>query len=137
MVFIDTELFYIMKSEHRVAEIIQKLVDKKNLKTNLIENIQISYSEDLDYYLIFVSVKRDNLLKEYIKLYNEAENDFWKEKFEKKINYYFDEISASHYDLRNFLDVNGMYNLYVTIEKLFEWSDVPEGYMLFKIKILV
>lgn len=137
MVFINTDLFYIMKSEHRIAEIIQKIVDKKNLITPLIENIQIYYSDGIDYYVAYVSIKRDDLLKEYKKLYKEAENDYWKGKYEDIISYYLDENSTSHYDIRIFLDVDEIDGLYDTIKKLFNWSGVHEGHMSFKIKIVV
>lgn len=126
-----------MKSEHRIAEIIQKIVDKKNLKSPLIDNIQIYYSDAIDYYVAYVSMKRDGLLKEYKKLYKEAENDYWKGKYKDIINYYLDENSTSHYDIRIFLDVNEIDELYDTIKKLFTWSSVPEGYISFKIKIVV
>ena len=137
MVFINTDLFYIMKSEHRIAEIIQKIVDKKNLKSPLIENIQIYYSEAIDYYVAYVSINRDDLLKEYKKLYKEAENDYWKGKYKDIIDYYLDENSTSYYDIRIFLDVNEIYELYDTIKKLFTWSSIHEALISFKIKIVV
>ena len=137
MVFINTDLFYIMKSEHRIAEIIQKIVDKKNLITPLIENIQIYYSDAIDYYVAYVSIKRDDLLKKYAKLFKEAENSYWKGKYEDIIKYYLCENSTSHYDIRIFLDVDEIDGLYDTIKKLFNWSDVHEGHISFKIKIVV
>ena len=126
-----------MKSEHRIAEVIQKIVDKKNLKTPLIENIQIYYSDAIDYYVAYVSIERDGLLKEYKKLYKEAENDYWKGKYKDIINYYLNENSTSHYDIRIFLDVNEIDELYDTIKKLFTWSSIHEAHISFKIKILV
>lgn len=137
MVFINTDLFYIMKSENRIANSIQKIVDKKNLITPLIKKIEIFYSEVIDYYVVSVSIKRDDLLKEYKKLYKEAENDYWKGKYEDIIDYYFYENSTSHHYIRNFLDVNEIDELYNTIKKLFAWSNVPEGHISFNIKILV
>ena len=137
MVFINTDLFYIMKSEHRIAEVIQKIVDKKNLKTPLIKKIEIFYSEAIDYYVVSVSVKRDYLLKEYKKLYKEAENDYWKGKYEDIIKYYLCENSTSHYDIRIFLDVDEIDELYDTIKKLFTWSSIHEAHISFKIKIVV
>jgi hypothetical protein len=126
-----------MKSEHRIAEVIQKIVDKKNLKTPLIENIQIYYSDAIDYYVAYVLINRDDLLKEYKKLYKEAENDYWKGKYKDIINYYLDENSTSHYDIRIFLDVNEIDELYDTIKKLFTWSSIHEAHISFKIKIVV
>jgi hypothetical protein len=126
-----------MKSEHRIAEVIQKIVDKKNLKNNLIEKIEIFYSKEIDYYVVSVSVKRDDLLKEYKKLYKEAENDYWKGKYEDIIKYYLCENFTLNYNIRVFLDVNEIDELYDTIKKLFTWSSIHEGYISFNIKILV
>jgi hypothetical protein len=126
-----------MKSKHRIAELIQKIVDKKNLKNPLIKKIEIFYSEAIDYYVVSVSVKRDDLLKEYKKLYKEAENDYWKGKYEDIINYYLCENCTLNYNIKVFLDVNKIDELYDTIKKLFTWSSIHEGHISFSIKILL
>jgi len=129
--------FYIMKSENRIANSIQKIVDKKNLITPLIKKIEVIYREDIDYYVIYVSINRDDLLKEYKKLFKEAPNGYWKGKYEDIIKYHLTNSSTSYDDIENFLDINEVGELFDTIKKLFIWNNIPAAYLTFKVIILV
>jgi hypothetical protein len=63
-----------MDSEFIKAEAIQKIIDRINLKTPLVKDIKVVYRKEIDYYVSYVSINRDDLLKDYKILYNTAPN---------------------------------------------------------------
>ena len=137
MVFINTDLFNIMDSEFIKADAIQKIIDRINLKTPLVKDIKVVYRKEIDYYVSYVSINRDDLLKDYKILYNTAPNGYWKDKYEYiMVNYLF-EKEDSYADIDYFLDVEETVELADSIRRVFVWNGIPESHIIVKVKLLV
>ena len=137
MVFIYTDLFNIMDSEFIKAEAIQKIIDRINLKTPLVKDIKVSYRKDIDYYVSYVSINRDDLLREYKILHDTAPNGYWKGKYKYVIMSYLFEKEDSYEDIDYFLDVEETVELADSIRRVFVWNGIPESHIIVKVKLLV
>ena len=126
-----------MDSEFIKAEAIQKIIDRINLKTPLVKDIKVVYRKDIDYYVSWVSINRDDLLKDYKILYDTASNGYWKDKYEYiMVNYLF-EKEDSYADIDYFLDVEETVELADSIRRVFVWNGIPESHIIVKVKLLV
>jgi hypothetical protein len=126
-----------MDSEFIKAEAIQKIIDRINLKTPLVKDIKVVYRKEIDYYVSYVSINRDDLLKEYKILYDTAPNGYWKDKYEWiMVNYLF-EKEDSYADIDYFLDVEETVELADSIRRVFVWNGIPESHIIVKVKLLV
>jgi hypothetical protein len=122
-----------MKSEHRIADLVQRILDKKKEKYQFIKKIEILYRENIDTYIIYVSVNRTELLEEYEKMMFEATIGYWGNKFRQIIERYLSEPTPIYYDILDFKDVDEIDEIRVYITKIFYMSNVSAVFLDFRL----
>lgn len=122
-----------MKTGYRIADLVQRIIDKKKEKYQFIKKIEILYRESIDTYMIYVSVNRTELLEEYKKMMSEATHSYWSNKFRHIIERYLSEPTPIYYDILDFTDVDELDEIRGYITKIFQMSEVPIAYLNFKV----
>ena len=122
-----------MKTEYRIADLVQRIVDKKKEKYQFIKKIEILYREDIDTYMIYVSVNRTELLEEYEKMMSEATTGYWSNKFRHIIERYLSEPTPIYYDILDFTDVDELDETRGYITKIFYMSNVSNAFLDFRV----
>ena len=122
-----------MKTEYRIADLVQRILDKKKEKYQFIKKIEILYREDIDTYMIYVSVNRTELLEEYEKMMSEATIGYWSNKFRHIIERYLSEPTPIYYDILDFTDVDELDETRGYITKIFYMSNVSNAFLDFRV----
>ena len=126
-----------MKTEYRIADLVQRILDRNKKKYQFIKKIEILYRENIDTYMIYVSVNRTELLEEYEKMMSEATHSYWSNKFRNIIERYLSEPIYHipiYYDILDFLtDVDELDEIRGYITKIFYMSNVPLTYLDFRV----
>jgi len=125
-----------MKTEYRIADLVQRILDKKKEKYQFIKKIEILYRENIDTYMIYVSVNRTDLLEEYKKMMFEATHGYWSSKFRHIIERYLSEptpIYYDYYDILDFTDVDELDETRGYITKIFYMSNVSNAFLDFRV----
>lgn len=122
-----------MKTGYRIADLVQRILDKKKEKYQFIKKIEILYRESIDTYMIYVSVNRTELLEEYKKMMSEATHSYWSNKFRHIIERYLSEPTPIYYDILDFIDVDEIEETRGYITKIFQMSEVPVAYLNFRV----
>lgn len=122
-----------MKTEYRIADLVQRILDKKKEKYQFIKKIEILYREDIDTYMIYVSVNRTELLEEYEKMMSEATTGYWSNKFRHIIKRYLSEPTPIYYDILDFTDVDELDETRGYITKIFYMSNVSNAFLDFRV----
>lgn len=122
-----------MKTEYRIADLVQRILDKKKEKYQFIKKIEILYREDIDTYMIYVSVNRTELLEEYEKMMSEATTGYWSNKFRHIIERYLSEPTPIYYDILDFTDVDELDETRGYITKIFYMSNVSNAFLDFRV----
>jgi predicted transcriptional regulator len=122
-----------MKTEYRIADLVQRILDKKKEKYQFIKKIEILYRENINTYVIYVSVNRTELLEEYEKMMSEATIGYWGNKFRHIIERYLSEPTPIYYDILDFTDVDEIDEIRVYITKIFYMSNVSAVFLDFRL----
>jgi len=122
-----------MKTEYRIADLVQRILDKKKEKYQFIKKIEILYRENIDTYMIYVSVNRTDLLEEYKKMMFEATHSYWSSKFRHIIERYLSEPTPIYYDILDFTDVDELDEIRGFITKIFYMSNVSDVFLDFRV----
>ena len=122
-----------MKTEYRIADLVQRILDRNKEKYQFIKKIEILYRENIDTYMIYVSVNRTDLLEEYKKMMSEATTGYWGNKFIHIIKRYLSEPTPNYYDILDFADVDELDETRGYITKIFYMSNVPLTYLDFRL----
>lgn len=122
-----------MKTEYRIADLVQRILDKKKEKYQFIKKIEILYRENIDTYMIYVSVNRTELLEEYEKMMSEATTGYWSNKFRHIIGRYLSEPTPIYYDILDFTDVDELDEIRRYITKIFYMSNVSSVFLDFRV----
>lgn len=122
-----------MKTEYRIADLVQRILDKKKEKYQFIKKIEILYRESIDTYMIYVSVNRTELLEEYKKMMSEATHSYWSNKFRHIIERYLSEPTPIYYDILDFTDVDELDEIRGYITKIFYMSNVSSVFLDFRV----
>jgi len=122
-----------MKTEYRIADLVQRILDKKKEKYQFIKKIEILYRENIDTYMIYISVNRTDLLEEYKKMMFEATHGYWSSKFRHIIERYLSEPTPNYYDISDFADVDELDEIRGYITKIFYMSNVSSVFLDFRV----
>jgi len=122
-----------MKTEYRIADLVQRILDKKKEKYQFIKKIEILYRENIDTYMIYISVNRTDLLEEYKKMMFEATHGYWSGKFRHIIERYLSEPTPIYYDILDFTDVDELDEIRGYITKIFYMSNVSNVFLDFRV----
>lgn len=122
-----------MKTEYRIGDLVQRILDKKKEKYQFIKKIEILYRENIDTYMIYVSVNRTELLEEYEKMMFETTTGYWRNKFRHIIGRYLSEPTPIYYDILDFTDVDELDEIRRYITKIFYMSNVSSVFLDFRV----
>ena len=122
-----------MKTEYRIADLVQRIIDRNKEKYQFIKKIEILYRENIDTYMIYVSVNRTELLEEYEKMMSEATTGYWSNKFRHIIERYLSEPTPIYYDILDFTDVDELDETRGYITKIFYMSNVSNAFLDFRV----
>jgi hypothetical protein len=122
-----------MKTGYRIADLVQRIIDKKKEKYQFIKKIEILYRENIDTYMIYISVNRTDLLEEYEKFLSDTPTGYWYHKFKNIIKHSLSEPTNNYYGILTFADVDEIDEIRGHITKIFQMSEVPEAYLDFRV----
>jgi len=122
-----------MKTEYRIADLVQRIIDRNKEKYQFIKKIEILYRDSIDTYMIYVSVNRTELLEEYEKMMSEATTGYWSNKFRHIIERYLSEPTPIYYDILDFTDVDELDEIRGYITKIFYMSNVSSVFLDFRV----